>query len=171
MTRRTLVILRHAKAEVSATARDEDRALTTRGHADASAAGDWLATGGHLPDAVLCSPSRRTRQTWHDVAIALTSAMSGGGGPAVSYDHSLYDGDADALLSAVQAVDPGARSVLLIGHNPGVSELSALLDPQAEADSDGLRTAGIAVHALDGEWTDVAPGRMGRTLIHTARAR
>jgi phosphohistidine phosphatase len=170
MTRRTLVILRHAKAEQSATGRDEDRSLTSRGHADASAAGAWLATGGYLPDAVLCSPSRRTRQTWHDVAIALTSVMSGGGGPVVSYHPHLYDGDVDTLIDLLRALSPDARSVLLIGHNPAVSELSARLDPQAEADSDGLRTSGIAVHRLDGEWTHAGSGRMSRTATHTARA-
>ena len=64
MSERTLVILRHAKAERPAELADADRPLTQRGHADAAAAGAWLAARGYRPDLVLCSPAKRTRQTW-----------------------------------------------------------------------------------------------------------
>src|SRR2546423_12767472 len=74
MSERTLVILRHAKAERPAGTADEDRPLTQRGHADSAAAGAWLAARGDRPDLVLCSPSKRTRQTWRGVAGALAGA-------------------------------------------------------------------------------------------------
>src|SRR5262249_13960879 len=70
-TSRTLVILRHAKAEAPNRAADLERSLTERGHADAGAAGAWLVARGYLPNLVICSPARRTRQTWHGVAVAL----------------------------------------------------------------------------------------------------
>src|SRR6266498_2630447 len=71
MTDRVLVLLRHAKAEHPAKLADVDRPLTPRGHADSGAAGAWLASQGLVPDLVLCSPSRRTRDTWHSVKLAL----------------------------------------------------------------------------------------------------
>jgi phosphohistidine phosphatase len=170
MTRRTLVILRHAKSEQSSTVPDVDRSLTDRGHADAGAAGAWLARTGYLPDAVLCSPARRTRQTWHDVAMALVDAASRPAGPEVSYERAIYDGDVDDLVALVRGLGPGVGTALLVGHNPVLSDLSAALDPSARADSDGLRTAGVAVHVLDGDWAQAGPGAMRRVDSATARA-
>ncbi len=60
--------------------------------------------------------------------------------------------------------------MLLIGHNPTVSALSALLDRAAARDSDGLRTSGIAVHTLDGPWSGYAPGAAPLVMTGTARA-
>jgi phosphohistidine phosphatase len=164
MTERTLVLLRHAKAERPAGIADIDRPLTARGHADAAAAGAWLFRRRVLPDEVVCSPSKRTRQTWHGVALAL-----GTPGPAVRYDAIAYDGSPRDLLELVRDAAKGSGTVLLVGHNPSVSELSALLDPGAARDSDGLRTSGIAVHRFEGKWSECAPGAVPLTATHTAR--
>jgi phosphohistidine phosphatase len=164
MTERTLVLLRHAKAERPAGIADIDRPLTARGHADAAAAGAWLHRREITPDSVICSPSKRTRQTWHGVALAL-----GGSGPAVSYEATVYDGGGRDLLDLVRAVPDNVRTVLLIGHNPSVSDLSALLDPDTSLDSDGLRTSGIAVHLFEGSWSSCKPGSAALASTHTAR--
>jgi phosphohistidine phosphatase len=164
---RTLVILRHAKAANPEGASDRDRPLTQRGQADAAAAGVWLSRDGLSPDLVLCSPSRRTKQTWHGVELGLSSA------PRVKYDEAIYGGGVRSLLAVIRSAAADASTVLLIGHNPGLSELSALLDPAPGAatdeDADGLKTAGIAVHTWDGGWTDCGPGAAPRARAHTAR--
>jgi phosphohistidine phosphatase len=165
MTARTLVLLRHAKAERPTGHSDVERPLTERGHADAGAAGAWLAAHGYVPDLVLCSTAKRTRQTWHGVALALPSA------PAVRYEKKLYAGGAREMLSVVAAAKDDARTVLVIGHNPAVSELSALLDPDGRAaDSDGLRTCGLAVHDVATPWEQCASGRAPLSTAYTARA-
>lgn len=161
---RTLVLLRHAKADRPNGVADIDRPLTDRGHADSAAAGAWLAKQGYAPDLVLCSPSKRTRQTWHSVAVALARATA----PTVRYERELYDGGAEDLLKVIQTADPAARVVIVIGHNPAVSVLSELLDPGSELDSDGLRTCGIAIHAATVAWSDLKTA--GLTAVHTARA-
>jgi phosphohistidine phosphatase len=163
MSIRTLVILRHAKAANPEGVPDVDRPLTDRGRADAAAAGAWIAQHGIVPDLVLCSPAASTRQTWHGVALGLPIA------PQVRYEQPIYAASARTLLATVRAADPGASTVLLIGHNPGLSELSATLDPAGAAE-DGLRTAGIAVHTFSAAWTDWAPGTAARVATHTARA-
>ena len=163
MSTRTLVILRHAKAANPEGAADRDRPLTERGHADAAAAGVWLNAGDLGPDLVLCSPSRRTKQTWHDVALGLSRA------PQVQYDEAIYGGSVRSLLAVVRSADEDAATVLLIGHNPALSQLSVLLDPASDDEGDGLKTAGIAVHAWDGGWVDCGPGAAPRTDAHTAR--
>ncbi|MEU0076574.1 SixA phosphatase family protein [Micromonospora tulbaghiae] len=170
---RTLVLLRHAKAEQSADGPDAERSLTVRGHADAAAAGAWLARQGLLPDVVLCSPARRTRQTWHDAAMGMTGSPPEGGPagpvPAVRYEATAYDAHPDQLLDLLRTVEPAAGTVLLVAHNPGVSLLSALLDPQ-RADPDGLRTTDLVVHRPTTRWADLAPGGAPLTARHTARA-
>jgi phosphohistidine phosphatase len=161
---RNLVLLRHAKADRPVGLSDTDRPLTDRGHADAAAAGAWLVNHGHVPDLVICSPARRTRQTWHSIAVAL----AGAGSPMVHYERALYDGSPADLLELAQSAEPEYRTVLIIGHNPTISQLSELLDASSEADSDGLRTCGIAVHQVEGEWSTLEKAPI--VAAHTARA-
>jgi len=160
------VVLRHAKADRPGGVADLDRPLTGRGHADAAAAGAWLAARSYRPDLVLCSPAKRTRQTWRAVSLALT----GSGQPEVRYESPLYDAGVAEALDLVQKAPHTARTVLLVGHNPTVSILSVLLDEGADRDTEGLRTSGIAVHVHDGDWSGYGPGAAPITAAFTARA-
>jgi phosphohistidine phosphatase len=81
---------------------------------------------------------------------------------------SLYAADVDSVLGVLAEVDDDAHTALLIGHNPSLSQLTALLDPSA-ADADGLATSGIAVHTWTGEWSDCGEGTGKRVASHTAR--
>lgn len=164
MTERTLVLLRHAKADRPPRTADVDRPLTARGHADAAAAGAWFLRRQIRPDVVLCSPAKRTRQTWHGIALALGDCE-----PRVGYESRLYHGGPRELLKAVQGVPESTSTVLLIGHNPAISQVSGLLDSAADLDSDGLRTCGIAVHRVAGAWASCGPGAAPLTTTHTAR--
>ncbi|MFG1916141.1 SixA phosphatase family protein [Micromonospora sp. NPDC048898] len=170
---RTLVLLRHAKAEQGNDAADDaQRPLSARGDADSAAAGFWLAHHGLLPDVVICSTARRTRQTWHGVAMGMTGTPPEGGPtgprPTVRYEPGAYDAHPEELLALVRTVDPAARTALLIAHNPGISLLSALLDPEGAPD-DGLRTAEVAVHRGRFAWAELARAGAPITARHTAR--
>lgn len=162
MNRRTIVLLRHAKAEQHDEMADTERGLTPRGHSDAAHVGDWLASRDLWPDIVICSPARRTRQTWHEVSAA---------GPQVpaQFEPLLYGGTAHDLLALVRQVDTGAHRLLVIGHNPTISYFSALLDP-AGASDEGLRTCGVAVHEFSGDWAECAPEAAPLIDAYTARA-
>src|SRR5690348_3489430 len=160
----TLVILRHAKAERPTGGADHERPLTERGHADASLAGTWLSAHGYRPDLVVCSPARRTRQTWHGVAMALEQDTA----PLVRYEPVVYEGDANEILAVLRSVDPAMHTVLLVGHNPTVSTISALLGGDS-VDSDGLRTTGLAVHEVP-TWADLRRGAAPLVASHTARS-
>ncbi|HEY2794869.1 MAG TPA: histidine phosphatase family protein [Micromonosporaceae bacterium] len=164
MAARRLVIMRHGKAEQSESKRDVDRALIDRGRADARLGGDWLVEQGLAPDVVLCSPSVRTKSTWHEVAIGMAEA-GGTASPAVTYVRDLYDSGLAAALDCVRAVPAEATVVLLIGHNPTVSALSHRLDERAAT---ALSTSGIAVHEVTDEWSTVAAAPLNAT--HTPRA-
>jgi phosphohistidine phosphatase len=173
VARRTLVLLRHAKAEQpAADGPDVDRPLSARGRADAAAAGAWLARQALLPDVVICSTAVRTRQTWHNVQLGSTGTPPEGGpagsAPAVRYEPDAYEAHPEDLLSLVRRVVPSAAIVLLVAHNPGISLLSELLDPRG-ADPEGLRTSGLAVHRTAVPWAELARGTARVELRHTAR--
>lgn len=165
MTARSLVLLRHAKADNPPSTADIDRPLSARGHADAQAAGVWLA-GRRVPELVICSPSKRTRQTWHGVATQLPE----GGRPQVRYERLVYQGTAADLLDVVRQVEDSFGTVLVIGHNPTLSQLAFDLDPDGGLDSDGLRTCGLAVHEVAGGWAECGPGAAPVAATYTARA-
>ena len=77
-------------------------------------------TAGIRPDAVLCSTSKRTRETFKLLAPAL-------GEVSVSFDHKIYEASYQTLLERIIALSPALSSVLLIGHNPGVERLALFL--------------------------------------------
>lgn len=139
-----LILLRHAEAEPPATTGiDRDRALSDRGAREAADAGRWLAGHGAHPQRALCSPARRTTQT---AELALAAFASP---PALQSADEIYDASPGELLALLdQHFD--AESVLLVGHNPGIERLVALL---VEGRSDGFRgmpPAGLAVLHLNG---------------------
>ena len=165
MTVRTLVLLRHAKAAHPDGVPDADRSLTPRGHADAAVAGAWLAGEQLVPDLVLCSPARRTRETWHGVALALGAGATG---TTVAYDPGVYNGSAGSVLDLISATGADVTTLLVIGHNPTMLALSGLLDPAGSGDN--LRTCGIAVHQVPEDWSGLRPGGAPLTATHTPRA-
>lgn len=151
MAARTLLILRHAKAAHDPGLRDEDRPLTGRGRRDALAAGEWLRQARLLPELVLCSPARRTRETWQQVAAGLAGPA---GGPAVDFDRRVYGASADGLLGLVRETPGEAGLLLMVGHNPAAHELVSDLTGEC----DRFPTAALAVIELPGTWADAAPG-------------
>ena len=172
MTARTLVLLRHAKAQTPDDGPDFDRRLIERGETDADAAGSWLADERIHPDLVLCSPAARTRQTWQGVSIALAQAQAGGGAPEVRYEEGLYAGGPTEVFDLLRKVPDTIRTVLVVGHNPTMSEVSLMLIPDDQYDGQAveLKTAGLAVHRSgDGSWSGTEPGAMRLTERHTAR--
>ncbi len=155
------MIVRHAKAEPADGVGDRERPLTARGRADAAAAGQWLVNQGINVDLVLCSPARRTRETWQAMAPAMTGEV------AAEYPDDVYAAPADAALDLLTHLGDDVGTVVLVGHNPSVSDLTALLDPSAA--DEWLATAGIAVHTAEVPWSQWGARCAMRTASHTAR--
>ena len=117
----SLYLLRHAKSSWSdATLVDHERPLSPRGRRDAKRIADHLLRLGIVPALVLCSTSRRTRETLELVGPALDAAT-------VSLESELYAASAETLLERLHAVPEGVGSVMLIGHNPGLEDLALLV--------------------------------------------
>lgn len=167
---RTLVLLRHARAQGSA-ATDHDRELSSQGHADAAAAGAWLVEAGHSFGVVFSSTSTRTRQTWSDIDGA------GVGTEEIRFDDRLYSGDPDLLLTVLTEVPDHVSSILVVGHAPTIPELADLLaDPEASdrAALESLRSSFpsgcLAVLTVNRPWAALAPSSAILSEIATPRA-
>jgi len=154
---RTLVLLRHAKAvppETRPELPDLERPLADRGRADASAAGRHLVAEGIEPDLVLCSPSKRTRETWKYVAEAGVTAKD------VWYDKRVYNADTDTLLDVIHEVPAEARTVVVVGHAPGIPWLADELaldgtSPERVELTQKYPTTGLAILHLTTRWADL----------------
>ena len=142
---RRLLLLRHAKSAWSEPgASDHERPLNRRGQEAAPRIGAYLARHGLIPDGVLCSTARRTRETWDLVAAAAPGA------PAAAYLDRLYDAAPPALLDVFRHAAPGATSVLVVGHNPGLQEVATQLIAAGDLDDrervrEKLPTGGLVV--------------------------
>ncbi|GAA3150076.1 histidine phosphatase family protein [Streptomyces rameus] len=154
---RRLVVLRHAKSAWPAGVDDHRRPLAPRGLRDAPAAGRALAAGS-LPDLALCSTAVRARRTWELVSAEWATP------PPVRYDRRLYAADVADLLEVVHEVPADVRTLLLVGHNPGLEELVRALAADGLDDTlDRVRekfpTSAIAVLTWHGAgWPALTPG-------------
>jgi phosphohistidine phosphatase len=164
---RRLVLLRHAKSDWPDVP-DHERPLAKRGRRDAPAVGRWLGASGYVPDAVVCSTALRARQTWELVAEGLAAAAPAAS-PAVRYEDRVYEATALGLLMLVREFDAAWRTAVLLGHNPGLAELTAGLASSDSAPPQAFPTAAVAVLGLPGPWADAAQGK-ARLLAYTVPA-
>ena len=154
-----LALLRHAKSSWDNPALDDfKRPLNDRGSASAPVMGQLLASLKFTPDAILCSPSQRTIETLRHIAPFL-----GGHELAVSCDKDLYLASPGTLLDHIRRTSPQAKSVLVVGHNPGLHTLAVKLAVSGDTGQiarlgEKFPTASLAVFSfLTGTWRDFAP--------------
>ena len=147
---RELILLRHAHAvPAGAGQADLDRPLSPEGLAEAEAAGRWLAENGLVPDCVLCSPARRTRET-------LEAVLGVVGYIDQRLEPSIYEATPGTLVSLADAHCDSDR-LMVVGHNPGLERLVALLHSGQSGDYRGMPPGGVAVLTLPSE-APIDPG-------------
>ena len=141
---RELILLRHAHAEPAENGlADIDRPLSPHGLAEAEAAGRWLLEQRLVPDRVLCSPARRTRETLEAV-LGLTGYVE------QRLDERVYEATPGTLAALVDEHREVER-LLLVGHNPGLEQLVALMHSGQSGDYRGMPPAAVAVLSLPKE--------------------
>ena len=158
---RQLLLLRHAKSSWDERdLPDHERPLNRRGQQAAAAMRVAMEGLGLAPDVVLVSTSKRTLQTlealepWADT-------------PLVDHVGGLYLASAPVILKAIQDVGAMARSVMVVGHNPGLHDLAMLLvGAQAAAYdnadirrlSEGFPSCALAEFTITGPWQALGEG-------------
>ena len=166
----TLSLLRHAKAGSDIPGlRDIDRPLAPRGRRAAPLMGRFIAEHHLEPDLILCSASKRTRQTLDLVVSELS------GRPEVILDEDLYIAEPERILEVLRAKADTTKRVMVIGHNPGLQELALLLEGAGRSsDVAAIRgkfpTAGLVVLNFSAKsWTEATPGTGILRLYMTPR--
>ncbi|KUG55658.1 hypothetical protein AVL62_04975 [Serinicoccus chungangensis] len=163
----TLVLVRHAKAEVAppGPGGDHARELSSRGRRDAAALGGLLTDGGWAPGLALVSTAARAVQTLE----GLIGAREVETWPT----RRIYDGGIDGVLEAVREVPEEVGVLWVVGHEPVMSSTAWELTDTGEQDDSraalhgGLPTAAAAVLELSVPWSDAGPGvAMLRTVLH-----
>lgn len=165
---RTIVVMRHAKAEQDGPT-DFERRLAERGHRDAADAGRWLASQGVEPDQALVSAAARTQETYEAVAEAAGWDLE------PDLERALYSAGTEAVLDLLRGVDPGITSVIVVGHNPTMASLAAVLD-DGEGDEEAgneltmdYPTSAVTVFSYDGAWDELDEASASVVAFHVGR--
>lgn len=159
---RRLLLLRHSKTERPEPGRsDEARILTERGRVDAAIMGTYLVRHDLVSDRVTVSPAARTRETWGIASAAMQPA------PVPHFEPRIYDAETQTLFNLVASTPNDAKTLLMVGHNPGFHELAVLLVATGDIETrermqEDMPTSALAVidFAFD-EWSQLHP-RCGR---------
>jgi phosphohistidine phosphatase len=155
---KVLYLLRHAKSSWDDPGlSDHERPLAPRGRRAAARIAEHLKREGIRPALVLCSSSRRTRQTLEPVAAAVPDVP-------VKVEADLYGAGEGTLLRCVKRLPDAADSVLVLGHNPGLHDLALTLAEGGDGEALArlrakMPTAALATLAAPvTRWRDLRPG-------------
>jgi phosphohistidine phosphatase len=168
---RRLMLLRHAKSDWSRPGHsDHERELAARGRKAAPLMGRYMAEHAMIPDHAIVSTATRTRETWQLVADMLPKI------PPVEFEDRIYEASPRDILAAIADAPAAARSLLVVGHNPGFQDTANLL---VESGDKRLRkslaekfpTSALAVIDLDiDSWSEIRPGSGRLEAFVTPRA-
>ncbi len=93
----------------------------------------------------------------------------------VEFDERIYEASPQTLLAVIKETGPEVRTLLMVGHNPGLQELAALLVATGDIETrqrlqEAFPTSGLAVieFALDGWDRAASAGRPAGALHHAA---
>lgn len=146
--------MRHAKSSYrDAGVDDFERPLNNRGIKAASHAGSSLLTLKLVPDCIICSPSRRTRET-----ARLLCEKSHFPQDRIIYEQRIYDADLDDLLDILGSVSSDFQRPMILGHNPSLDSLLIYLcgDKLPRTGKGKLMTtASIARISMPDNWDDL----------------
>ena len=147
---REIILVRHAHAEPATPGQDDiARVLTLRGEAEADAADAWLKQHSAQPARVLCSPAARAKETCERVLAAIGYAD-------VRSEARIYEATPAALIRVLDE-HADANPLLVVGHNPGLENLVALLTEGTSDSGRGIPPAGVVWLGVPSEGS-IEPG-------------
>jgi phosphohistidine phosphatase len=153
-----LFVLRHAKSSWDNPGLDDhERPLAPRGWRAVEAIAAHLSASGIEPELVLCSSSRRTRETLEGIEVGGEHLIEPG----------LYAATCEEVLDRLRRLPDSISSAMLIGHNPTAQMLvlrlsnhdgSGVLDPAREQVKRKFPTGALATLSFDCTWRELEPG-------------
>ena len=151
---KTLYLLRHAKSSWDDPDLDDfDRPLNERGEKDAPRIGKRLNTRKVLPDTLYSSPARRAITTAQVIADCIDYPTKN-----IRLRQELYHAGENMLLDFVRTLSPESQTVMIAGHNPGLTDFANALIKET---IDNIPTAGIIGIEFDANsWKEIVKGRL-----------
>ena len=139
--------MRHAKSSWGdASLADHDRPLNDRGLENAPFMGEVIRKSRYIPDVVLSSPANRAKST------AELATRAAGVTSSILFDERIYEASPQTLIKVLAGVDDQARSVMIVGHNPGMEGVIRFLTGEVVA----MPTAAFAIIDLEIEkWSEI----------------
>ncbi|MAE86615.1 MAG: hypothetical protein CMB80_28025 [Flammeovirgaceae bacterium] len=145
-----LFLLRHGHAVSGFNMRDYDRTLSSQGVSVISSLSERLSLEDFNVDLILCSPAIRTMQT----CDIMTEGLKYPG--KVEYINAIYEATTQQLFLLINQLDDSIDSVLLIGHNPGISYLCDYLQGTNHTEMAPGELIGITMEVE--RWSEVSKG-------------
>ncbi len=147
-----LYLVRHAKSSWDHPGlEDFDRPLNKRGMRDAPKMGEYLAEQRILPQIIVSSPARRAHATAISLAVALQVPPAD-----IVEDDRIYAAATTTLIAVIRRWDDTWERVMMVGHNPGMADLAAVLTGAEVGHVPTCTVMGIGLDVA--RWGDVAPG-------------
>ena len=144
---RTLVMIRHAKSSwANPLQSDFERPLNERGLQDAPAMGEKLKSLHIIPDLIISSTAKRTRQTAKRIAKAVGYDVD-----KIKWEEKLYHCISSVFDEVIYEISDKVKTVFIVAHNPGITEFVNHLSPDFSIDN--MPTSGIVgAHVETKEW-------------------
>ena len=156
---KTLTIVRHAKSSwKDASLRDRDRPLNKRGKGDAPEMGRRIHEAGIRPSLIISSPAVRAWKTAKAVADAINYPRE-----FLQKEDALYLASVDRILDVLVAQDNRFNNILLVAHNPGLTEFANFLVPGL---TNNLPTAGVVSVEIDQDDWSLYKQPRTRLVLH-----
>lgn len=144
-----LILVRHAKSSWKDISLDDfDRPLNKRGKRDAPLMGMLLKEKKFIPDIIISSPARRAASTAKIISEKLEYPIS-----KIFWDDNLYEALACNILKVINEVDENNKVLLIVGHNPGLTNLSNYLLSNFISK---IPTCGVVVIFFKKKWKEIA---------------
>ncbi|MDH3549744.1 MAG: histidine phosphatase family protein [Gammaproteobacteria bacterium] len=154
-----LTIVRHAKSSWKDTSlSDRKRPLNTRGERDAPVMGRRIHEHGIRPSLIITSPAKRAWKTAKIIAREIHYPLE-----FLQREDGLYLASLNEILDTIVAQDNGFNNLMIVGHNPGLTDFANFLVPGL---TNNLPTAGVVSVEIDQDDWSLYTQPQARLLVH-----
>lgn len=144
-----LILIRHAKSSWKDISVDDfNRPLNKRGKRDAPFMGKLLAGKKLFPDLLISSPANRASATAKIIAEELDYPNE-----KIIWNENLYEASTNEIIKVINEVDEKYKVLLLVGHNPGLTNFSNYLSKSFKSN---IPTCGFVVFSLKKKWEEIS---------------
>ena len=153
-----LLLFRHAKSSRPSELADHHRPLSKKGRKASKRMGRYMADKALIPDEAIVSTASRTQETWYLARSRMQHKV------IARSESRAYDASLKSLLEIVRETSLSVQTLMVVGHNPGLWELSLKLcdgtksGPHSRLERK-MPTASLAIIDFEGEnWSTLEVG-------------